>query len=223
MKRYLSVMMLLVCSVALFAQQEVTRFLGIPVDGEKSEMIQKLKEKGFKNDAYNKDALVGNFNGSEVKVFIDTNNDKVCRIMVCDANLMNAGDIRIRFNTLCRQFQKNEKYIPASSSDYTLSEEEDISYEMTVNHKRYEAGYYQRPAADFSNEITTILQDKYSEEVLKNPTEEQQKEMVEIAASYMFDKYSNNFVWFMIHEFYGEYYIAMYYENRYNMPNGEDL
>ncbi len=220
-------MMPLVCSVVLYAQQEVTRFLGIPVDGKKSEMIQKLKEKGFKNDAYDKDVLVGNFNGSEVYVLIITNNDKVCRIMVRDAIPMDAGNIRIRFNILCRQFQKNEKYIPASSSDYTLSEEENIPYEMTVNHKRYEAVYYQRPAtmdsADFSNEIAAILQDKYPEEVLKNPTEEQRKEMEEIVASYMLDKYSNNPVWFMIGEYLGQYYIIMYYDNEYNKANGEDL
>lgn len=30
-------------------------------------------------------------------------------------------------------------------------------------------------------------------------------------------------VWFMISEFYGKYYIIMYYDNEYNHANGEDL
>jgi len=188
-------------------------------------MIQKLKEKGFKNDAYNKDALVGNFNGTRVNVFVGTNKDKVYRIMVCDASMMNAGDIKIRFNTLCRQFQNNKKYIPVSSSDYILSEKEDISYEMAAHHKRYEATYYQQTidSAAVDNELRAVLLEKYTIAELAYPTEEQRKEMEAIIASYIHDKFSKNLVWFMISEYYGKYYITMFYDNEYNMANGEDL
>lgn len=60
--------------------------------------------------------------------------------MVRDVVHINEADIKIRFNTLCRQFQNNEKYLSELflSPDYTLSEDENISYEMTVNNKRYE-------------------------------------------------------------------------------------
>ena len=34
---------------------------------------------------------------------------------------------------------------------------------------------------------------------------------------------SNRLVWFMINDNYGEYSISLFYENRYNMANGEDL
>ena len=47
MKKILSVLMLLLLSISIYAQQNVTKFLGIPVDGSKTAMIQKLKEKGF--------------------------------------------------------------------------------------------------------------------------------------------------------------------------------
>jgi hypothetical protein len=30
-------------------------------------------------------------------------------------------------------------------------------------------------------------------------------------------------VWFRISEYYGKYYIVMYYDNEYNHANGEDL
>ena len=40
MKKLLSLVLLLACSAVSYAQNEVTQFLGIPVDGSKSEMIQ---------------------------------------------------------------------------------------------------------------------------------------------------------------------------------------
>ena len=145
MKKILSVAFLLMLSVALHAQKEVTKFLGIPVDGSKSSMIQKLKNKGF---VYypSADYLEGEFNGQQVDVFIATNNNKVYRIMVCDKNTYDEGQIKIRYNTLCRQFANNQKYVPISAEE--LSDREDISYEMTVNKKEYQAGYAQLPADD---------------------------------------------------------------------------
>lgn len=79
----------------------------------------------------------------EVNIFVATNNDKVCRIMLTDANIVDERAIQIRFNKLCEQFAKNPKYI--SLDDYTIPEDEDIGYEITVNKKRYEAVFYQRP------------------------------------------------------------------------------
>ena len=79
-------------------------------------------------------------------VSIVTNNNRVCRIMVCDKNTCDEGQIKIRYNTLCRQFANNQKYLPISAEE--LSESEDISYEMTINKKEYQAGYAQLPADD---------------------------------------------------------------------------
>ena len=118
----------------------VTKFLGIPVDGTKNDMIQKLKNKGFKYDS-TYDVLEGEFNGMDVSILIATNNNKVYRICVIDNHKCDEGQIKIRFNTLCQQFENNSKYI--SISDFTLSDKEDISYEMSVHHKVYQASYYQ--------------------------------------------------------------------------------
>jgi len=229
MKKILSIVMLLIFSVSLYAQKNVTQFLGIPVDGNKSGMIQKLKAKGYTSDPYNKDVLVGEFNGAKVNIHIVTNNNKVCRIMVCDANSMNENGIKIRFNNLCQQFQNNKKYIPASlsSPDFTLSDDENISYGLLVSKKQYEAVYYQLPATVDSifatKEMQSILLSKYTEEQLSNPTEELQKDMMITGFSYMSEKYSKKPVWFMISEHSGEYYISMFYDNEYNRANGEDL
>lgn len=52
--------------VAVFGQNDVTTFLGIPVDGTKTAFIQKLKAKGFITD--NIYDLKGQFNGNDVYI-----------------------------------------------------------------------------------------------------------------------------------------------------------
>lgn len=169
--------MLLISSLFVYAQQDVTKFLGIPVDGSKSEMIQKLKTKGYTSSQHNKGILVGEFNGMNVNIHVVTNNNKVYRIMACDVNSIDKGEIKIRFNRLCEQFKKNSKYL--SLKDYTIPDDEDISYEMTVNSKKYEAVFYQAPlvvdSVETANKLRAALLVKYTEEQLANPTEEIKK------------------------------------------------
>jgi hypothetical protein len=224
LKIFVSVFMLLILPVALYAQKDVTEFLGIPVDGFKPAMIQKLKSKGFTSSSQDKDVLVGEFNGTNVDIYVVTNNNKVCRIMVCDADPINEGDIKIRFNKLCQQFLNNERYLTAlPQSDYILSDEEDISYGLSVKNKRYEAVFYQLPANLDTKEIQNYLLSKYKEEQLSNPTEELKKDITMTVFLYLSEKYSKEIVWFMISELYGKYYITMFYDNEYNRANGEDL
>lgn len=228
-KNSVTVFILFIIPIALFAQNDVTQFLGIPVDGNKIELIEKLKSKGFTIKPNEKDILIGQFNGTTVNIHIVTNNNKVCRIMVADASLSNEIDIKIRFNNLLQQFKKNEKYMPASLNPekYVIPEDEKISYEMLVNKKRYEAAFYQIPlkidTLSIAEKIKSELALKYTEEQLSNPTEELQKEMITTGLPYLLEIYSKKSVWFMINELYGEYYITMFYDNEYNRANGEDL
>lgn len=222
MKKILSIFVLLIASVALYAQSDVTKFLGIPVDGFKTDMIQKLKAKGFVSTSYDKDLLEGEFNGYDVTVFVGTNNNKVYRIMVSDEKTVNEADIKIRFNNLCRQFANNPKYI--SLDDQTIFEDEDIGYEMLVNKKRYEAVFYQKPeqldSTIVANELKSFALNKYTLEELGNLSTEDQQALV---LEYTMSLVSKKTVWFMISEFRGKYYITMYYDNEYNKANGEDL
>ena len=195
----------LLLSVIVFAQpKSVTKFLGIPVDGSKAEMIQKLKDKGY---IYNSelDCLEGEFNGRDVQISVVTNNNKVYRIMVKDATSSSEGDIKIRFNTLCRQFDANGKYW--SPSNYILSEEEDISYEMTVHNKRYQAAYYQFNVLEGMQEYKKANPEASSED----------------AVVAIYEQAMKHSVWFMINQQYGRYTILMYYDNEYNQANGDDL
>lgn len=184
--------MALVLAAASYAQRDVTRFLGIPVDGTKAEMIKKLKAKGFRSTTYDREVLEGEFNGSNVRLYVVTNNNKVCRIGVNDVNLVGETDIRLRFNWLCRQFENNPRYV-SFRGDQTLGDDEDISYEMSVHDKRYEAAFYQKASEEQQSESdpTVSLVDRH--------------------------------VWFIISESHGKYYITMLYDNKLNRANGEDL
>lgn len=152
--RTISFIILLFLSSLASAQTEVTKFLGIPVDGTKYSMIQKLEAKGFTyKNADGTEYLTGEFNGMDVCLFIKTNNNKVCRIMVATENGMDAEQVKIRFNKLCSQFDKNKRYIHSYSevawpiyiqdSIAYIDYNENIDFQMAVNKKRYEASFYQ--------------------------------------------------------------------------------
>lgn len=100
---------LLMYSLTMLAQKDITKFMGIPVDGFKKDMIQKLKAKGFEYDN-EIDLLTGEFNGEKVNIFVATQSNKVWRIVVADAIERNEHDIKIRFNNLYDQFNDNPKY-----------------------------------------------------------------------------------------------------------------
>jgi hypothetical protein len=234
MKKIIGLLLMLVTMTAT-AQKDVTKFLGIPVDGYKAEMKKKLIDKGFEYNAKD-DAFTGEFNGRNVNLFIATNNNKVWRIIVCDANTSNESDIKIRFNTLCDQFAKNKKYVSANlgMKDFKLSEDEDISYEMMVNSKRYEAAYYQildpekTDSVALKKRINDALLLEYTQEQIDNPTEKQAKGIQRIIEDetihFSYDHMTKKFVWFMIKQSsYKGYYISLFYDNEYNHSDGEDL
>ena len=224
MKKLIFTLLISFFALTAVAQKDVTKFLGIPVDGTKAEMIRKLKAKGFKSTTYDREILEGEFNGYDVTIHVATTNNKVSRIMVCDKNNVNESTIRIRFNNLCYQFNNNSKYI--TFKDFTIPDSEDISYNMAVNNKRYEAVFYQlinNHKEIAINELTPYLKDKYSEDELANLSKKSREEIEELIYDFLLEKSSKKSVWFIISEYYGEYGITMYYDNEYNRANGEDL
>lgn len=214
--------------IIMYAQKDVTTFLGIPVDGYKTEMRKKIISKGFTPKKINgNEYFEGEFNGTDVHLYIGTNNNKVYRIMLCDVKTLDEADIKIRFNRLVGQFEKNKRYL--SLIDQTVPDDEDISYQMLVNNKVYEAVYYQMP--DFEKVDTVALEEqikeeilgKYTEEELDNLNEEEKEQIIKATIGMGFELISKKPVWFRICEQYGEYYITMYYDNEYNHADGEDL
>lgn len=217
MKKLFAIAVLALAPLFAGAQQpkEVTKFLGIPVDGTQTEMIRKLKEKGFRANPTLDNTVSGEFNGSSVLIHVQANKDKVSRIIVADDFFSDETAIRIRFNQLCSQFENNTKYISFADTAQTISDEEDISYEITVHDKRYQAVFYQKP--DFSD-----FRQSGSAEGGENIDSISMKENA-MQLLQLFSDTMNRKVWFMIGNVYGKYFITIYYENGYNMANGEDL
>lgn len=229
MKRLLFIVLAMIATITSFAQQkDVTSFLGIPVDGTVLSMKQKLVSKGFvPKKVGTNEFLEGEFNGCNVNVYIRTNNNKVYRIMVADNNTVDEAQIKIRFNNLVSQFENNKRYIPHDK--FTLSDEEDISYEMTVHNKSYEALFYQVPNMEkadtlaLQKKVLSELLSKYTETELKNPSEEITKVIQNTAIKIGTELMLMKPVWFKIVRVNGEYYICMFYDNEYNRSHGEDL
>ena len=147
--------------------------------------------------------------------------------MVCDANNIDERSIQIRFNKLCEQFKNNSKYLSLEENQ-TISEDEDISYEMLVHDKRYEAIFHQLAFDEkgWTAKSDAELLSKYTEEQLEHPTAEIETEIAAVRLRRKLEDFyscSKRPVWFMISDFYGKYYIIMYYDNEYNRANGEDL
>lgn len=137
MKKFILLFLTTIClTFNSFAQTPCMTFLGIPIDGTKREMISKLEAKGYDYDSYN-DCLDGEFNGRDAIVLVKTVNNRVWRIAIIDKSYSNEAEIKIRFNNLFEQFSNNSKYVCIGGN--LLDETDDISYEMNVHNKRYDA------------------------------------------------------------------------------------
>lgn len=217
--------MLLTLPGILYAQKDVTQFLGIPVDGSKSEMIQKLKDKGYTISPNKEDVLVGEFNGTDVNIYIVTNNNKVRRIAIVDANPTSEANIKTRFNKLLQQFQNNKRYLFTSDSTiqkYKIPESERISYELTVHNKQYQMVFYQQTAGYDS---LTLKINTLNEKQKQTPNDAYINQLTELIRNQMEEVYKcfNKKVWVNISILSGEFYITIFYDNVYNEGNGESL
>ena len=242
MKKILTILFVLLISFVSVGQEYDTtlKFLGIPIDGKKSDMIASIKLQGFR-EVPDSELLIGEFNGLESHIGLAENRGKVYRVVVFDAQTRDEGQIRIRYNNLIRQFENsNGKYFSLFPNE-PIPEEEDISYEILVHQKQYQAAFHYNPIyndEDAKNKLikeTTEECRQLVEETKDNKTigditlgefysdEDNFKNLVAITAGQKVFKMSNSLVWFTICEHRGEYYIGLYYDNLDNKVSGEDL
>ncbi len=127
------------------------KFLGIPIDGPKAQFVAELKTKGFYYNAVS-ETYKGQFNGYSVNVYVHTNHDLVDRVFVAFPD-KSEGDIKIEFNRLLEQFKESDKYVDFSFNE-PIPDGEDISYEITVHDKRYQAVFQYYDANRGYEEIT---------------------------------------------------------------------
>ena len=218
MKKFLLLVLLFVmCGSFVAAQNDVIKFLGIPVDGPKSEMIKKLQEKGFKYDREN-DLLYGMFNGEDLSLRVYADRDgKVWQITLLDTKVRDKDEIKIRFNTLLWQFLETNKYVKTMGD--IIPNSEDIEKRILIDGKTYQAHFLPR-GTDVSDFEFEKLNDLTKEKIQKLTVEEQLfivekvKRLAQLSC-----------VWFQIEDSSGGgYIICMYYTNPNNDPrNGADL
>lgn len=145
MKKFFLILFLMAASLKVDAQ---VNFMGIPVDGDASAMLNQLRKKGFTDmtEKYEMEGmelpiLKGTFNGKSVHVFVATNHGKVYRVHVAYAQPVSEAQIIIDYNNLLYQFRKNSKYLWRYGE--SIEQEENISYEMSIRNKQYDAVFYQ--------------------------------------------------------------------------------
>ncbi len=139
MKKSIFTLLLFLIAIVTFGQNSNSgplKFLGIPIDGTKTKFVSKLKSKGFTYNSLLKN-YEGQFNGKTVDVYIHTNHNIVDRVYVAFP-CTTKEDVRVDFNKLLNQLKDNRKYRSFWVNN-EIPEDEDISYEISVNNKRYQA------------------------------------------------------------------------------------
>ena len=240
MRRLITIIVLLIAySNVAFGQIDLDgtiKFLGIPVDGSKEEMITKLKEKGFYYNSFF-DEIRGEFNGRDVNLYIRTNHGLVNRVCVVFPSV-NKRQIIQEFNDLLSQFQANEKYMELLPNS-KIPSTEDIEYEMSIHNKTYSSTFsYISPDLFTKEEATKIRQSvdevsRMSQNELRQVTQAVSDSLqnngsqldMEQALSMLVKMRSilAGNVWFTIHEDGSRFQLVLYYDNLNNQPHGEDL
>ena len=112
------------------------------------------------------------------------------------------------------------KEADSTIAKYTIPKDEDISYEIAVHNKRYEAVFYQK----------SLKYDSLTKEAeLLNAKEKLNDKEKERAGNLIVELFResmnslNKQVWFMIKEDNGAYRIVIYYDNGDNKANGSGL
>ena len=148
-------------SAVCFAQDGgPIKFLGIPIDGTEAQFAAKLKAKGFTYSTLT-EGYKGQFNGKPVDVYIHTNHNLVDRVYVAFPYTSEEG-IRTEFNRLLGQFKNTGKYADLSMNE-EIPEDDDISYEISVKNKRYQASFCYYDADRDRVAFMNALMDKFSD------------------------------------------------------------
>ena len=238
MKRLVFALLMLL-TFSLSAQNDgVIKFMGIPVDGSKEEMISKLKQKGFTYD-YEYNMFQGKFDGESIKGIIETYNDKVYNIrFMHDSRGFNKSVVISKYNSFVLKYDTNEKYLSNIKLDkamndvetYQIDAYEDIGYEMKKG-KVYKAQYYYTFDKDLSDttgfyqyKIETIRKYKNLAAAYGKDIDEFINDST-LPMFYYMHRLEQDLVQFYIVEGmdYNTYLIMFDYYNRRNAPNGEDL
>lgn len=196
------------------------KFLGIPIDGSKKDMIEALEEKGFNYSEYN-DYLTGIFNGENVKVFISTNHGIVDRIRVVYPDANDSNDSRVKYNTLLSRFNRNAKYVSVSPRP-EIPEGESVGLNSYGDSQYYDTAFFflmpETNPDEWKKEFNASYKKKYTKPVNKLTYSE--LEEVLFCLPMQIRNAISGIVWLSITSVNN---INICYDNLQNRPRGEDL
>lgn len=165
------------------------------------------------------------------EIHIVTNHNKVWRIAVF-YQPQSEVDVKIEYNSLISSFLAKDIYLCVDTG--YIDDNIDLSYEIGVHDKRIQASFCQLPEG-FNKEIffdkqefLKNLHDKGIDSLynkLNIIPDDKYKEVMSYLVPLLFSKVPSQ-VWFMIsetHQFYTPYQILLFYDNRRNNREGDDL
>lgn len=213
----------LMLSVYVFSKEETTRFLGIPVDGPKSEMIRKLQAKGYEYVS-EEDFFMGFYMGDPVYLFLQTVNDKVSRVIVYDIEQRTEEEIKYRFNSIYSRFAFNSRYERLGKRNLVLTPDDKLAYEMKRHNYIHKAVFKQVKVDEGDADIAkasapAVGVHPVDMEQIKGDYRERRRRMHARAIGYV-NRHTNESyksqVWFVITERFGKFGVVMLYDN---VPN----
>ena len=119
-----------------------------------------------------------------------------------------------------------------------IDSKEDISYELTVNHKTYQASFSYYPIDVPLKKLSQLYKAEWlssrTQDYEGTPLEDITQEQLEALEKFLEENWDDMFnlimmsnwansVWFDLHKSGTRYSITIYYDNKINEPNGEDL
>lgn len=138
MKKVITLLVsLLIVSASGFGAEPI-KFMGIPVDGTKQEMIKSLEKMGF-SYLPSRDLSFGEFNGNQVAIYVQTVKGKVWRLIVMEPGIPSEDLAKYRFNKLFRQLSDSKKYIYIGGEK--IDDNEKLRYNLKLGKKEYSATF----------------------------------------------------------------------------------
>lgn len=141
MKKFILFCIFILSITFSYGQYNPIRFLGIPIDGSESFVIDRLEQRGF---TYNPATgfSYGKFNGKESLVQVVNNKGKVCRIVVWQ-QCANEANAIVDFNSLYAQLVDNSKYTYQKGLSHgVMKVDEKIVSNILVYKKTYSNTFY---------------------------------------------------------------------------------
>lgn len=201
-------------------------FLGVPVDGTKSDIINALTSKGFAYDM-DEDGMFGEFEGEGAFVHISENKaGKVYQLMIYFHTKESAKENIEVYNKLVTRYNADstaywsfyeEELLPENANlDSLLNIDDNIWAEYLLSQQVDTAAYLEN--------VFAVMLSKYTPEQIKNPTEEQRMQTVSIMQQEIAKLHSGRalIALFKDDDEAGKYCVCLYVYNKKNEDPDEE-